>query len=93
MSVSKITDAAGIGTSTFYNFWKSKEEYLADLIFYHRQKMLPVLIPEDVKELAEKRFEAKKAKDWATADSLRLAISQMGYTIKDSKDGYTIEKA
>jgi len=69
----------------------------AEFISYYEAKQADasanVLIPEDVKELAEKRFEAKKAKDWATADSLRLAISQMGYTIKDSKDGYTIEKA
>lgn len=50
-------------------------------------------IPQEVKDLAEKRFAAKKAKDWGTADSLRLLISEKGYTIKDSKDGYTIEKA
>lgn len=52
-SVARITKAAGIGTSTFYNFWQNKEEYLTDLIRYHRQKMLPVLISEDV--LAHKR--------------------------------------
>lgn len=61
-SVSKITDAAGIGTSTFYNFFKNKEEYMTALIGYHRQKIMPQLIPPDV--LAGKRklgrAEAKK---------------------------------
>lgn len=66
MSVSKITDAAGIGTSTFYNFWKSKEEYLADLIFYHRQKMLPVLIPEDVR-LGKRKLGREDAKRYLYA--------------------------
>ena len=47
-SISKITNAAGIGVSTFYNFWKSKEEYMSDLILYHRKKMLPRLVPPEV---------------------------------------------
>ncbi len=47
-TITKITEAAGIAKGTFYHFWKNKEEYLADLIKYHRQKMIPKLIPEDV---------------------------------------------
>jgi AcrR family transcriptional regulator len=47
-TITKITEAAGIAKGTFYHFWKNKEEYLADLIKYHRQKMLPKLIGEDV---------------------------------------------
>lgn len=47
-TISKITEAAGIAKGTFYHFWKNKEEYMADLILYHRQKMIPVLISEDV---------------------------------------------
>ena len=52
-SISRITEVAGIAKGTFYHFWKNKEEYLADLIKYHRQKMLPQLIAPDV--LAGKR--------------------------------------
>ena len=52
-TISKITEAAGIAKGTFYHFWKNKEEYLADLIHYHRNKMLPQLIGDDV--LAGKR--------------------------------------
>ena len=47
-TISKITEAAGIAKGTFYHFWKNKEEYMADLILYHRQKMIPVLISDDV---------------------------------------------
>lgn len=52
-TITKITEAAGIAKGTFYHFWKNKEEYLAELIKYHRQKMLPQLIAPDV--LAGKR--------------------------------------
>lgn len=47
-SVSRITEAAGIGVSTFYNFFKSKEAYMYELIQYHRKKLIPTLIGEDV---------------------------------------------
>ena len=47
-TISKITNAGGIAKGTFYHFWKNKEEYLVELIRYHRQKMLPLLISEDV---------------------------------------------
>lgn len=47
-TISKITNVAGIAKGTFYHFWKNKEEYLVTLIRYHRQKMLPLLLDEDV---------------------------------------------
>ena len=69
----------------------------ADFIAYYEAKQsdgnADVLIPEAVKELAEKRFAAKKEKNWAVADALRAEIAALGYVVKDSKDGYTIEKA
>ena len=47
-TVSKITEAAGIAKGTFYHFWKDKEHYMADLIMYHRSKMIPKLVDEAV---------------------------------------------
>ncbi len=43
MSVAKITEAAGIGVSTFYNFFSSKEEYVYEVMQYRRRK-IPELI-------------------------------------------------
>lgn len=48
-------------------------------------------IPDEVTMLAQQRFEAKKAKDWALADELRDKITQLGYTVMDKKDGYDIK--
>ncbi len=49
-------------------------------------------IPAEIRALADKRAEAKKAKDWAEADRLRAEITAAGYSVKDGKDGYTLEK-
>ena len=49
-------------------------------------------IPEEVIRLAKKRAEARKNKDFKTSDLLRDEIANLGYEIKDSKDGYTIIK-
>ena len=48
-SVAKITQAAGIAVGTFYSFWKNKEAYMADLIGYHRRKLMRVVIGEDAR--------------------------------------------
>jgi len=47
-------------------------------------------IPEEVKQLALDRWNAKISKDFALADELRKKISALGYIIKDSKDSYSI---
>ncbi len=49
-------------------------------------------IPDDVKELAQKRADARKAKDFALADKLRDEIAALGYTIKETRQGTEIKK-
>ena len=43
MSVDKITKKVGIGKSTFYNFFSSKEEYVSYALEYNRKKILDEL--------------------------------------------------
>lgn len=47
-------------------------------------------IPEEIKMLAERRWQAKANKNWAEADALRNEIDKAGYLVKDGKDGYEI---
>ncbi len=47
-------------------------------------------IPDFVTDLAQKRLKAKQEKDWELADKLRQEITDLGYTLLDTKDGYTI---
>lgn len=48
--------------------------------------------PENVKALAEERLLARKNKHWEHSDSLRKEINDLGYNIKDEKDGYLLSK-
>lgn len=50
------------------------------------------IIPTEVQELAKQRWQAKQNRDFATADELRSKISQLGFSVKDTKDGYEIVK-
>ncbi|ROL57285.1 cysteine--tRNA ligase [Bacteroidetes/Chlorobi group bacterium Naka2016] len=52
---------------------------------------IEVQIPDEVKEMAEKRFQARKSKNFALADQLRDEIKAKGFQIVDTKDGYIIE--
>lgn len=49
-------------------------------------------IPEEITALANERWQAKLNKDFAKADNLRAEILKKGFTVKDSKDGFVIEK-
>ncbi|MCR4557278.1 MAG: cysteine--tRNA ligase [Saccharofermentans sp.] len=50
-------------------------------------------IPKEITDLANKRAEAKKAKDYAEADRIRDEIISKGYIVKDVPGGFKIEKA
>jgi cysteinyl-tRNA synthetase len=47
-------------------------------------------IPAEVADLAEQRAEARSSRDWARADELREALTELGYAIVDESDGYRI---
>jgi cysteinyl-tRNA synthetase len=47
-------------------------------------------VPEQVMVLVSERARAKADKDWARADSLRSRIADLGYQVKDVKDGNAI---
>ena len=47
--------------------------------------------PALVEDLARRRWEAKKARDFASADRLRGEIAAAGWSMLDGKDGYRLE--
>ncbi len=59
------------------DFWKRKEEKL----------------PKEVEELIRKREEARKAKDWKTADAIRDKLQKMGIILVDTPKGVKWKKA
>lgn len=56
------------------------------------QEVAAVEIPDDVKQLADQRLQAKQAKDYARADEIRKEISDKWREVKDTKDWYEFSK-
>ncbi|HYU64645.1 MAG TPA: cysteine--tRNA ligase, partial [Candidatus Paceibacterota bacterium] len=65
-------------------------------LFYSVFGIIPTeskgLLPEEVKELIQKRQKAKDNKDFNSADELRHQIESLGYRIDDTKYGPLIKK-
>ena len=49
--------------------------------------------PEEIRALADERWAARSRKDWAAADALRAKLAELGWAMKDGKDGYQLTKA
>ncbi len=64
-----------------------KAELLEEPIYKKEEEL-----PEEIKELLEKRKQARLNKDWATSDAIRDELKEKGYVVKDSKEGMTVEK-
>jgi cysteinyl-tRNA synthetase len=47
-------------------------------------------VPEEIRRLAQERFEARARSDFAAADELRRRIDEAGYEIQDRPDGYRV---
>jgi len=56
------------------------------------QKTDDDIVPDHVKALAEKRWQAKAARDWAQADALRKQLTELGWVVRDAKDSYEITR-
>jgi cysteinyl-tRNA synthetase len=80
------TDAA-TARSTWLSLW-----YLLHSLGLHVSlpQEEPLDIPAEALALAEQRWQAKQAKDWAAADLLRQQLTALGWAIKDRKDGYDV---
>ena len=49
-------------------------------------------LPPEVLALLEERRLAREARDWAKSDSLREKLREMGYAVKDLRDGYEVTR-
>lgn len=56
------------------------------------QKAEQTELPDDAAAIAKRREEARAAKNWALSDELRNKLDEMGYSVKDTKDGQIVTK-
>lgn len=52
----------------------------------------PEEVPEGIKELAQRRQEARAARQWSEADALRDRIAEAGYEVRDTPQGPVLRK-
>ncbi len=76
---------------------KAKGKYSTIKVFdeilgFNLFKKEKINIPKEIKDLAEKRLEARKEKNWKLSDELRDKINKLGFSIKDTKEGYEFKK-
>ena len=57
------------------------------------KKMEEEEVPSKVQELLRKREEARREKNFALSDELRKKILNLGYLVKDTKEGQKVEKS
>lgn len=50
----------------------------------------PIDIPAEIQALADRRWAAKAARDWATSDTLRKELEAAGWLVKDAKDSFQL---
>ena len=57
-----------------------------------KQEAQKIDAPQEVLDLIEQRKAAKKDKNFALADEIRAKIADLGYDIKDTREGVIVTK-
>ena len=84
-----------INNATRLALVKFVDDLLGLQFIEHAQKLRNLeseTAPIEIQEMAQKRLEAKKSRDFATADDLRNQIDSHGWTVMDTVDGFKLVK-
>jgi len=84
-----------INNATKLALVKFVDDLLGLQFIEHAQKLRDLeseTAPIEIQEMAQKRLEAKKSRDFATADDLRNQIDARGWTVMDTVDGFKLVK-
>ena len=73
-------------SNAILSLWTSFDSVLGFLI------PIDESIPKKIYELANSRLLARKDKNWDASDKFRDEIQSLGWSIKDSSDGYELRK-
>ena len=61
----------------------------AEVVWRIRSWPFPlVIVPPEIRALAEARQSARARRDWAEADALRAQLTAAGWALRESADGY-----
>ena len=93
--VRKINTAVSAGNATKGTLKAYNDEFtaLTNVLGLLYNKNDEEQIPAEITELIEKRKEARKAKDFALADSIRDQIKALGWVVEETRQGTIVKKA
>lgn len=79
--------------------YEKKSPKIADLLLkfdnvlgLNLNKKEDLEIPKEILNILDERKKARESKDWNKSDVLRDKIKELGYVVKDTKEGQVIEK-
>lgn len=91
-TVWKILKDSKVATQDKIDFIKNADKVLGlDLDGFQKQ-VAKNSIPDEIQALADVREQARKDKDWAKSDALRVEIESRGFVVKDTDNGQEIIK-
>ena len=78
--------------------YEKKSKELANLLLkfdtvfgLNIEKKEKIELPDEIKQIIEERKLARENKDWNKSDELRDKLISLGYNVKDTKNGMTVE--
>lgn len=81
-----------VDNSTKLKLFELFDDILGLEFISQAKKLLDINVPDEIKNLALLRWQAKQEKNYARADELKKQIIDSGFVIEDKKDGYEIKK-
>ena len=72
--------------SSWLEWWERVNSVLA------LEEVKKASLPRDIADLAEARKQARLAKDWRKSDELRDRLADLGWEVRDTKDGQKITR-
>jgi len=92
--INSVNDGnASVNTADLELLKKLYNDFVSDILGFKSESLSGgsanhEVLDEVVELLLNLRIEAKKNKDWATSDKIRNSLTEMGFEIKDTKEGF-----
>lgn len=92
--INSVNDGnASVNTADLELLKKLYNDFVSDILGFKSENLSGgsanhEVLGEVVELLLNLRIEAKKNKDWATSDKIRNSLTEMGFEIKDTKEGF-----
>ncbi|QSH40802.1 cysteine--tRNA ligase [Lentisphaerota bacterium ZTH] len=89
--VNKLMDAGKLSSKGAQAVLEQFRDFDRVFALFNVDEAVKEDIPDAILEMARKRFDARKNKDFATADAMRDQLKEAGWTVEDAADGFRVK--